>query len=291
VQAGDTGTGGSSQLSDMHARWSEKGAHEFVPLSLGLGSEPPLSLTAGGRGAARPPVGGMEMVRPAPVGARGPMSTKGRGYPPMHSSHMGGAWGGPSMANGMRMPMPWGSMANGGPPPDAQWSLAGAGSGMGPTSGHAFGHGYGATSPHSQGNSMHLPTQHLPNNDAAAPSKPNTIVLAWNLSPSYTREKLENDLSEIDFHPKKCKDLLEGAFVLWFAEVWHADALIVSLDDTEEHLSPCQGERLRLARWGNDSVTWGSKEVPAALQHVLPKVLQAELSPLQNGGQGLERKE
>lgn len=213
----------------------------------------------------------------------------------MHPALMqAGAWAGHAMA-GVRMPLPWGAMANGGPPPDVQWSMAGAGPGMVPTPGSMFGHGYGPASHQSHGTNAQSPSsQSLPNE--AAPSKPFTIVVAWNLSPEYTRETLKNELLDIDFHPEKCDDLpLAGAFVLWFSEVWHAEALIVSLDDTEEHLSPRQGERLRLARWTSDSPSWGAKEkahreVPAALQQVLPEIVQADRTTFSSGGSGLEWK-
>uniref|UniRef100_A0A7S4PXP3 Uncharacterized protein n=1 Tax=Alexandrium monilatum TaxID=311494 RepID=A0A7S4PXP3_9DINO len=232
AQAGSTGPGGSSQLSDMHARWSEKGAQEFVPK--GLNAAP--------------------------------------GYTGMHPTQMAAPWSGSPMTNGMRMPMPhWAMAANGGPPHDTQWSVPGISHVMDTPPGHAL------------GNNMHplVPqqSQTLPSNESAAPLKPNTFVVAWNLSPNYTREKLENELFEIDFHPKKCKDVVDGAFLLEFLEEWHADALIVSLDDTEEHLAPCEGERLRLAKLaGSDSLTWMPREPPSPLRRALPRLLQAECS-------------
>uniref|UniRef100_A0A7S4PXI3 Uncharacterized protein n=1 Tax=Alexandrium monilatum TaxID=311494 RepID=A0A7S4PXI3_9DINO len=155
AQAGSTGPGGSSQLSDMHARWSEKGAQEFVPK--GLNAAP---------GPARPPslsspgAGGADGARSLPVAAGGPAPAKGRGYTGMHPTQMAAPWSGSPMTNGMRMPMPhWAMAANGGPPHDTQWSVPGISHVMDTPPGHAL------------GNNMHplVPqqSQTLPSNESA----------------------------------------------------------------------------------------------------------------------------
>mmetsp|Transcript_142898 Transcript_142898/g.398118 ORF Transcript_142898/g.398118 Transcript_142898/m.398118 type:complete len:298 (-) Transcript_142898:93-986(-) len=274
---GGTGSEGSSQLSDVHAKWSEKGAHEFVPFGMGSGgSGMPTAAPNGGGGVPR-------MV---PVGTRGSIPGRERGYLGVH--HPGplmGAWPGATLSNsreiapppsGLRVPGPWGPMNNGGPPPDAHWTMSGPGSGLGPGPGP----GFGALVPPAAG------MQPSPLQPPTAPPKPQTVVVAWNLNPTYTAKELQNELSEIDFHPDKlkmCQDLLEGAFLLWFTEAWHANALIASLDDTEEHLSPREGQRLQMVRWACDSPTWNSKEIPAPLQTALPKLLQAEKSVTASG--------
>jgi len=266
-QAAGAGSAGVSQLSDMHARWREKGAHDFVP------SNQAHDFLPSNQGVVKPAFssvgqGGIDTARgrvPLPAKARG-------GYMNMHPAQMAAAaaWG-----SGMRMPMPWEAMANGSPPADAQWP--GGGTAM---PGVPFGPGYGSASPGGHGSGMHLSgfqsPQDLREGEVAVPSKPNTVVVAWNLSPSYTPEELESSLLEYDFHPRICRDLADGAFVLEFAEVWQANALIVSLDDTEEYLAPVKGERLRLAMWGVDTPGWGAsaKEVPSSLQQALPPVLQ-----------------
>merc|ERR1712176_1246392 len=91
-----------------------------------------------------------------------------------------------------------------------------------------------------------------------AAAKVDTYVAAWNFNEEYTEDELRQQLLDVDFHPDEvlaCEDI-HGAFILRFADSWHANALIVSLDGTSEHLSPCVGETLRLAKWSVEPSEW-----------------------------------
>lgn len=71
-------------------------------------------------------------------------------------------------------------------------------------------------------------------------ASPWTPVYIWNLNREYTTEQLDRDLLYIDFQPEKiisCSDICEGSFLLFYAETWMADALVISLDKTSKCLN------------------------------------------------------
>jgi len=109
-------------------------------------------------------------------------------------------------------------------------------------------------------------------------AKANTYVAAWNFNEEYTDEVLRQQLLDIDFHPNDiwaCQDI-HGAFILRFADSCQANALIVSLDRTSEHLSPCIGETLRLAKWSAEPPGWTAEDVPPELEREAQSLVHLE---------------
>jgi len=218
--------GNVGSLSDMHAKWSEKGAHEFVPVSLGNYG-----------GAAQSSRGGQQMVRGA-AGFRGMNQT----------SAMAGGWG--NAAPGMQMQGGWRNMT-GAMAPEGQWNVPGAQSrgqnfvGMGPS---------GASVP------------------GAGAQK--FMVAVWNLSADYTSQALKSELLEIDFHVDRCHDVERGAYLLEFSEVWHANALVVSLDGTQEILRTSAKNPIRMASYFIDGGKWSAEDVPLEIQKAHQTVSQ-----------------
>mmetsp|Transcript_38627 Transcript_38627/g.106388 ORF Transcript_38627/g.106388 Transcript_38627/m.106388 type:complete len:274 (-) Transcript_38627:165-986(-) len=255
------GFGGKS-VSDMHAAWAANGCVEFTP---GAFQNP--NIAPAGRGNTVPnkphalagmpgPVGmGMNvgMLPGAPGGSGPPMVNTG--YGPMHQGH----W--PPMVP--QMPGTWGQGLSG-MVPDAPW-LGAQSAGM-----QHLDQAYSVP----QVDMRH--GKHVP-----APAQPSqmTPVIAWNLSPTYTKQDLADALVEIDFLPEKlvaCSDLQKGTFLLYYTETWLANALVISLDDTRGHLKD-NGEPVRLAAWNNDIAGWSSKAVPKLLQQELPARIKSDI--------------
>ncbi|CAE8600051.1 unnamed protein product, partial [Polarella glacialis] len=205
--------GNDSGLSDMHTKWAEKGAHEFVPVSLsGFSGSAPVSSQQG------PP---------------------GPGFRGMGQSGMGGWGGGPGM--GMAAGN-WGGMGA-----EAPWGMPGQQMGQ---SGFV---GMGASGPSGAPVLKSLAA-------APVPAKSNTLVVVWNLSPDYKPKELKHDLAEIDFTTERCQDILEGSFLLRFAEVWHANALVVSLDGTNECLRTALADQpIRMATYSVEAGKWSAE--------------------------------
>lgn len=183
--------------------------------------------------------GAPEFVPGPPAGPTGPLASSGgpggAGVPgrwPMPSPPLPGPWQG--MPGGMGQDMPW-------PSP--------MGPGMGAVSG-------------AQQNAQRLP-----------PAR--TLVVAWNLSPTYSNQDLlHHALENIDFTPaemRPCKDVA-GSYVFWYNEGWQANALIVSLDGTSEHLKS-NGNPVHLSKWNieEEKFTMGAEEVPEELHEALKK--------------------
>jgi len=113
---------------------------------------------------------------------------------------------------------------------------------------------------------------HEPPGQPPAPKpKPRTLVVAWNLR-DCSEEELKHDLYQIDFEPLEVSkvegspEFDQSSFVMWFAEDWHAESLVVALDDTEGHVPGRPGVPVRLARWREDLAKWTSDDVPLQLR-------------------------
>lgn len=88
----------------------------------------------------------------------------------------------------------------------------------------------------------------------------NFLVIAWNLSPSYTREDLLREFFEMDFDPVKLEmgRALVGSCALWFSDKGIANACAISFDGTNDTLRHNEeaSESLRFASWDRDGSTW-----------------------------------
>jgi len=233
---------GDATISDLHDKWIENGENEFVPGAGAAGAAPDFLSLHGGYANVH-------------GGQRG--CGAGRNKLAMHSTR--GQPLQPQMAAyAMGLPHPQYGMVPG------AWVPVGPGM---PPEGVAPGwHFHGARPMHGLGSHM------LQHGSASAQSKTAaakvyTYVVAWNFK-EYNEEVLREQWLDIDFHPDDvwaCQGIL-GAFILRFADSWRANALIVSLDGTSEHLSPCTGEMLRLAKWSAELPVWSAEDVPPELQ-------------------------
>jgi len=235
---------GDATISDLLDKWIENGETEFVPGAVTAGAPADFLSLHGGYASVH---GGQ---RASATGRNKPAmhNTRGQPLPPQMAA-----------AYGMGLPHPQYGMVQGawvpvgpGMPPEGVvpgWHVPGAGLMYGLGS-HMLQQGSASAQP------------------KTIAAKVNTYVAAWNLKEDYTEELLQQQLLDIDFHPNDiwaCQGI-SGAFILQFADSWHANALIVSLDGTSEHLSPCTGEMLRLAKWTVEPPQWGAEDVPPELQ-------------------------
>mmetsp|Transcript_93397 Transcript_93397/g.166138 ORF Transcript_93397/g.166138 Transcript_93397/m.166138 type:complete len:229 (-) Transcript_93397:62-748(-) len=221
--AGDVGS-----LSDMHAKWAEKGGHEFVPVSLNYGG------AAGG--VAQSSRGRQQM-------AHGAVSFRGMNQ----NGQMAGGWG--NAPPGMQMQGGWRNMP-GTMAPEGQWAVS-----AGQSQGQNF-VGMG------------------PPGSSVSGAQQTFLVAVWNLSNDYTSQAVKADLLDIDFHVDRCHDVDRGAFLLEFSEVWHANALVVSLDGTQEHLRTTGPAPIRLSSYSMETGKWSSEDVPLAIQQAQQQVNQ-----------------
>mmetsp|Transcript_123042 Transcript_123042/g.244909 ORF Transcript_123042/g.244909 Transcript_123042/m.244909 type:complete len:239 (-) Transcript_123042:91-807(-) len=236
---------GDVTISDLHDRWIENGENEFVPGVVAGSAAMDFMGIPGGYGNAH--------------GGRKPVLHGARGQP--LPSQMVAAYQ-------MGLPHPQYGMVQG------TWVPVGPGmppEGMVP-SWHFRNHGHmlGVSSPMLQPGSA--------SSQPKATAK--TYVAAWNFQEEYTETELRQQLLDIDFHPDDvwACPAIHGAFILRFADSWHANALIVSLDGTSEHLSPCTGETLRLAKWSMEPPMWSADDVPAELQREAQSLVHFEQS-------------
>eukprot|EP00927_Polykrikos_kofoidii_P041362 TRINITY_DN35271_c0_g1_i1.p1 TRINITY_DN35271_c0_g1~~TRINITY_DN35271_c0_g1_i1.p1 ORF type:complete len:324 (-),score=54.37 TRINITY_DN35271_c0_g1_i1:117-1088(-) len=261
--SGGAGAGGGS-LSDMHAAWTSKGAVEFIPAAPGQ----PVSGVVVPSGTQATP------AAPRPMGTPSGQMVGGPAFPGMMQGRWPGMVGGmPGVSWNAPNPMPGIS------PTEAMWQQSPGGSTSGVSGGAAsmpqspmdpsvFGPGTQGPPPPTFSPKQRSPPQRTP-------------VLVWNLEPSYSKQELEDALLEIDFLPEQvitCNDLLEGSFLFFYAEKHMANAVVVSLDGTREHLRH-NGEKLRLAKWNATTSQWSKEaaELPPQLQRSLQERITKEL--------------
>eukprot|EP00931_Biecheleriopsis_adriatica_P066561 TRINITY_DN40891_c0_g1_i1.p1 TRINITY_DN40891_c0_g1~~TRINITY_DN40891_c0_g1_i1.p1 ORF type:complete len:265 (-),score=36.87 TRINITY_DN40891_c0_g1_i1:110-787(-) len=208
----------------MHAKWSEKGALEFVPASMH---------------------GASVKSRTGPGNQMGPPGAgyRGMGQPPA----MGTGWGGGPP--GMQMQGGWGGMSStGGMPPEGQWNVPNA---------HAQGRG------RQNFVGMGPPGSSVSGTQGQAMPKHPTFVAVWNVSPMYSEQDLASEIMEWDFEPHRCQAVSQGTFLLMFTQSWHANSLVVSLDGTNDVLK-CAGDQLtRMATYIYETGKWSAEDVPA----------------------------
>ena len=93
-----------------------------------------------------------------------------------------------------------------------------------------------------------------------------SVVIAWNLTSSYTREGLRKDLADIDFEPSSiavCHGDVVGSCVMWFEEHWESNAVVVALDGTRGLLKGAADDTtVRMAKWKHDEHKWSCDDVP-----------------------------
>jgi len=253
VEGSGVNASAGSQLEDTLALWNAKGAPEFIPGGTESGPQ------NGPRGHVGPGVAisgssqapGMPVPHMMSGGTLGPAGHPGPAYPGM-SGPMPQRWGGP-----MSMPGHWPQMPNG----DAAWQAGRAG----PNGAPVFAAMRNGTLPHGSGQ---------PASDRSPQMAPKTLVVVWNLNPAYKDQDLQQDLLEIDFTPEKlqaCTDVA-GVYVLWYDEVWLADALVISIDGTHDHLKN-NGEPLRLCKWNPDLAEGDTGEIPDHIRSAVASMI------------------
>jgi len=235
---------GDATISDLHDKWIENGENEFVPGTVNPGAPMDFIGLHGGYNNVHGGQRGCAAGRTKPIVP----SARGQQMPPQMVA-----------AYAMGMPHPQYGMAQG------TWMPVGPGM---PPEGVVPGwHFHGAGPMHGLGSHM-LQQGGAPAQPRAIATKVSTFVAAWNFKEDYTEELLRHELLDIDFHPEDvwpCQ-AIHGAFILRFADSWHANALIVSLDGTLEYLPPCAGETLRLAKWSVEPQMWDAEDVPIELE-------------------------
>lgn len=215
----------------------------------------------------------MQWTGPGNVHGRGPGADWNVGAAEFVPSFMSGPGGGPSAATAAGMVtggMPLGGSFTGmqqnawqGGPGVGGWAPPGA---WAPEASwnRAMGAGFGAQP---GGDRSHAKQEAA---KAAARKKP-TLVVCWNLNGEVSLRSLQDSLSEIDFEPFRVEPggmqtLTGSAFLLWFSEHWHAEALVYALDETEGHVPTKPSAPSRFARWDDDDQAWSCEDVPSGLK-------------------------
>lgn len=218
--------GNATQLSDVHAKWNEKGAHEFIPSLTGQSNR--------GYGMSKRRQQGQDMM----------------------GSLAAANWGN---ATALQMQGGWTAMGGAALGTEAQWGMNGS-----------MGQGASYLTV-GQGPAVSSGLKGMTSQTAAAAS---TLVLAWNLDNAYKQKDIINELAKIDFSVERCVEVLEGSgsFLLLFAEVWHAKALVVSLDGTQEHLKTQQDQEIRLAVIDPEKMKWSAEDIPGPLMQAFEKL-------------------
>lgn len=108
--------------------------------------------------------------------------------------------------------------------------------------------------------------------------QPKSLVAMWNLSTTYTKETIKNELAELDLTPVKvrmCPEI-QGACVLVCAEVWVANALTIMLDMTKDILQVADDKPLRAAKCTYDLSKLLAEDVPYELRKALIREAKQE---------------
>ena len=92
-------------------------------------------------------------------------------------------------------------------------------------------------------------------------------------------DQMKDELEKMDFEPRKiaraCPQNLQGAFVLWFEEDWHANCFRVCIDKTQ-HLKPSSKcGQVRVAIWKEGKI-WTAEDVPTRIQNALGMFMEAD---------------